>query len=53
MKSLVIISLLVAIVVADHPIFNFCDKDGSQYEYQIDLSNTYTVPDPVTKKVYV
>lgn len=38
MKSLIIVSLIVALAVADVPRFSYCDGAGDSYEFQIDLS---------------
>ena len=55
MKAAILISLLSAstVVLADKPVFSFCEGDGSQYEYQIDLSQTYTNPSEVVKNCNV
>ena len=52
MKSALIISMLVALAVADVPVFSFCDdKAAASYEFQIDLSQTYTEPKEIVKNV--
>ena len=51
--KVLIFAMLVALCVADTPVFSFCEGDGSQYEYQIDLKKTYTQPTSVVKNIHM
>ena len=45
--------ILVGAVMANKPVFTYCEGDGSQYEYQMDLQQTYTEPDTVVKNIHM
>ena len=51
MKTLLFLGLLLTTALASVPKFAFCDGDGSNYEYQIDLAATYTDPKDMVKNV--
>ena len=53
MKSVLIISMLVALAVADVPRFSYCDEaKAPSYEFQIDLSQTTTEPKEIVKNIH-
>ncbi len=51
MRVLLALVFMAALVAANKPTFTYCDKDGSNYEYQMDLQQTYTEPEIVEKNI--
>ena len=49
-----IFAMLVALVFASSPVkYSYCEGDGSQYEYQVDWTSTYTQPAEVVKNIHM
>ena len=54
MKAIILISMLFVATMANVPTVTFCDEAAAaSAEFQVDLSQTYTVPKDVEKKEHI